>query len=250
MIKFFNDKNTSLDNEAMIYDKENRAENKCFREKWKEMNGKERCRFFKDYMLIPCLLTVCIIGLLSYFVCTAVRDFTVTKYYIACFGVNYMDEESMQEHIKELEEMWELGDHEQVYYTTELNLSGDNKSQLLTVMQSGDIDVLMGDKRQMPQIAELLVDYAEALPKEVYEKIPKDAWVTIEYEYSDENGEKYREEKTAGIDIGSTCWNGDFSAYNGGVSSYLVICVPAASETVNDDSGYFVDFIKYLFEIN
>lgn len=244
---YFNNKKTALKDDAMIY-QHNSAENMSLKEKWKTMTFKERAIFFKSYLLIPLIIILIVIGALSYSIFYITKNTWYTSYYIAGFG-HYMDDDKMQEHAKELENMWGLGEKEHVIYSTDFSVVDDaGKSQVITQMAAGDIDVIVGNKDQLSQITDLLADYSDVLPEEIYNQIPESAWVYIDYSYQEDGDEIYREKK-AGISVYSTVWKDSYSKYGGGVLSKLVICIPSGSETLSDDSGYFLDFIKYLFNI-
>ena len=142
-------KQTILDDSASIYEK--REEQKSIKKTWKELSGKERWTFFKDYYLLKIIIGVVVIGMLTNIGITVFGPHTEEILSVAVL-MDELNSDSTQNMTKELTDLLETDKHHIVnidssYFFAEgggTSYTGDEK--LSTLLYSGIIDVIVADE--------------------------------------------------------------------------------------------------------
>jgi len=165
-------KKAKLGDDSLIYAKRNE---KSTKEKWKEMNGKEKWRFFKDYYLIKLILAVIIIGLLGKLLWDTFGPKPTEILNVAIDGYPYLyeDFEGMQD---KLIEHMELDPKEYSirldtnYY---LDTDQDSVQRLSLYFMTGELDGLITNEKYFKHYVEkdALAPLSEVLPADLYESL-------------------------------------------------------------------------------
>lgn len=146
-------KETRLDDNAALYQ---RRQEKTEKQKFKELNGKEKWQYFKDYYLRKLLATVVILSFVGYFLYTVLSPKPQNLLSVACANYSFEDDR-----INELEK--EIGDYlkidpenqevlfDSTYYLTDQDITSAQKLAVLFAAQ--DLDVFIAPESKFSEYA-------------------------------------------------------------------------------------------------
>ncbi|MBO5197487.1 MAG: extracellular solute-binding protein [Lachnospiraceae bacterium] len=237
-------KQTRLNDSAEIYNRH--REEKTEKEKWSEMNRKERYEYFKSYYLPKIALIATIIVLVGSLLYSMLKPKPDTLIYAAIF--DYAMTEDMVDTIEtEFSEYINLDpETQEIYFDTSFVLSFDDDyslhQKLSTYLFAGEIDVMIGSESQIKQHIQsgYITPLSEQLPTELYTAL-KDCFVYASVPVTDDLGNitEWGEEKVYGLYLDGC------AIYDG----YTLIERPILAIVANSDQkDNAVEFIKYLFD--
>lgn len=166
-------KQTVLDDSAAIY---NRAPEKSEKQKWSEMDGKERLSYFKEYYLKKVIIGIFCLGLLIYFGVTIFGPKEENILFVAVVN-DYLDDDAtaaMEGEIKEC--LGSTEKLERVFFDDSFYMNGEgvDKSNVYTKMMAyvaaGEIDIMIADPDMFKtySYSEFYGDLREVLPADMY----------------------------------------------------------------------------------
>lgn len=167
-------KDTRLGDEAQIYQpRDTRTE----RQKFKDMNKKERIQYFKDYYLAKTIVGVGLIAFAIYFLYTIFGPKEEIVLYTAILD-GCIQPEVLETMEGDLSELWGLTKgKEKVVFDDTFFSSGSSDfaissaQKLIAYTSTGEIDVIIGTEETMNNYAysEYFLNLADYLPKDLYD---------------------------------------------------------------------------------
>ncbi len=165
-------KKAKLDDDSFIYAK---RDEKSTKEKWQEMNGKEKWKFFRDYYLFKVILGIIIIALLGKLCWDTFGPKPTEVLNIAIDSYSYLleDFEDMQ---KQLIEHMELDTEESsLRLDTNYDLSNDQNSvqRISLYLMTGELDGLIATEKHFTGYVEknAMAPLKDVLPADLYEQL-------------------------------------------------------------------------------
>jgi len=165
-------KKAKLGDDSLIYAK---RDEKSTKEKWKEMNGKEKWRFFKDYYLLKLIIGAIIIGLLGKLCWDTFGPKPTEILNVAIDGYPYLYQEFEVMQDKLTEHMGLNPEEYSVRLDTNYNLDNDQNSvqRLSLYIMTGDLDGFIANEMNFSHYVEkdTLAPLSEVLPADLYESL-------------------------------------------------------------------------------
>jgi len=165
-------KKAKLDDDSFIYAK---REEKSSKQKWSEMNGKERWTFFKDYYLLKLIIAVVIIVLLGKLCWDTFGPKPTEVLNVAIDSYSYLleDFEDMQ---KKLYEHMELNPEEhslRLDCNYDLNNDQGSVQRISLYLMTGELDGLIATEKNFTGYVEkdAMAPLKEVLPADLYEQL-------------------------------------------------------------------------------
>lgn len=165
-------KKAKLDDDSFIYAK---RENKSDKEKWQEMNGKEKWKFFRDYYLFKVILGIIIVGLLGKLLWDTFGPKPTEVLNVAIDSYSYLleDFEDMQDKLIEHMEL----DTEESSLRLDCNydLTNDPNSvqRISLYLMTGELDGLIATEKQFTGYVEknAMAPLKDVLPADLFESL-------------------------------------------------------------------------------
>lgn len=233
-------KETRLNEEAAIYQKRAPETEK---EKWSEMNNKQRIAYFKDYYLKKVIVGVIVISFSVYLLITVLSPKPDSILYTMIIN-DYIDSDTKNAWETDLKDYYQLNPDTQelsiddTCYILENDMSQSSiaaEQKIATYIYAGQIDVIITDEALFERYASIgyFMDLADCLPTNLYEYFMDSFYMAKQ--------EDDIKEEAYGIRL-DDC---EFYQNLGTSLKHPVIGVIASSKNVENS----VDFIKYLYEI-
>lgn len=141
-------KKAVLDDSASIYEKRN--EDESAKKTWKELNGKDKVTFFRDYYLLKSIVCAALIGLFIYIGVVVFGPHTNQILSVAVL-MDELDDTKINSMTKDLNSIMETDKHnivsiDDTFYFTRENSSIAGDEKLTTILYTGSIDVIVTDQ--------------------------------------------------------------------------------------------------------
>lgn len=212
-------KKTVLNDEASIYQK---RKNEYSTNDMKNMSGKEKWDYFKEYYMKKVLIVLAVI----IFICMFVRDVIMDK--SECLlNVAFMQECQVVEYDDmktSLEEYLGFENEDEFVSINNYNLENAQVNMSFsTLVASGSIDVVICPYEYFKEASAegIFADLSEVMPKEMYNELSDKLLISRTEEVDYEDNVTYGEELPYGIDISDSSVLKEVSDYEG----QAVICV-------------------------
>lgn len=133
-------KKTALDDDAILY---NQPQEQSTKQTWKELNGRQKLKFFIDYYLLKILVVTAILGVAGYLLwLTVLRKEPETAFYTAVMDT-IIPEPGKQELAEKIADVLELQDGAQQIMLDDSFVMDTAGMKLSAVMSLGEIDVFL-----------------------------------------------------------------------------------------------------------
>lgn len=235
-------KKTALDDNASIYSRNREASNK---ESVKNLTGKQKLRYFKDYYAV----TVAVVLVIIIGVCMLINDTIINPSHcvlsVACVDDTYM---SMAEELGEyLDEYLTIESKNDYASVSNYDLEDyQNNMAYITHVSASGIDLIICTQEYFDKTVEqgMFADLSELLPEETYQKL-SDRLIEGQIAETDIDGNvtEYLEAAAYGIDISGSI---PYDTY-GGYESKPILCVCVNSPNTENTLkviDYFTEFAE------
>lgn len=201
MAQNIENKKTTLSDDASIYQKkEERDSSESVKNNWSNLKGKEKLKYFKDYLLIPILIGIVVIVAVFFFVRSMFRDQQHIQYTVAVMSTKYLEADKVQEHIDELEKVFELEKNDRVELEIGLGKTANaGMAEFMTELMAGTLDVIIGTEKDLEDVSGHFIGLDEV--DEVLELVPEEARVSMTYDTKDSDGKDSAETVMCGIKL-------------------------------------------------
>ena len=232
---------TKLEDDALLYQK---REEKKDREKFKELDGKGKLQFFRDYYLVKVLIVVIAAALLGSVIYTMVKPKPEAALNVAVVNdqweeqarddfktdlLDYLGLDAGKNTIEVMDALW-------------INEDGSDmatRTKLMVNISAGMVDVMIADREQFLSYAEqgLFVDLSDKLPAQLDQKL--DGQI-LKSGVIEEEGQEPTGEYSVGISLENSGIYGSLT--NQAEPMYIGI----TTSTKNMEDA--VKMIQYLFQ--
>ena len=166
---------TKLDDDALLYQK---RDEKKDREKFKELDGKGKLQFFRDYYLLKVVIVVIAAVLLGSVIYTVVKPKPEAALNVAVVNDQW-EEQALEDFKTSLQDYLGLDASNNTIEVMDalwLNDDGSDmatRTKLMVNISAGMVDVMIADQEQFLSYAQqgLFVDLTEELPADLYQKL-------------------------------------------------------------------------------
>lgn len=143
-------KKTALDDEAQIYQK---REEQTEKEKWKQMNSREKWQYFVDYYLFKVVVAVIIVGVVGSLIWHFVKPKDETILYVAVIDES-LDEKKLADMTAALEKMYQAdGKHQKVLIDDSFYMKDGALEKLEVYLESKQVDAIIADEKTFKKMA-------------------------------------------------------------------------------------------------
>lgn len=244
-------KKTALDDNAAIYSSaETRSDERTpFKEKWNKLDAKGKRQYFKDYLMLPIIIGLAVIIIGGYIIKSVMTNKT-TVYYFASVNAYYMDENAMQDVVKDLTERWGVSGKSEVVYNNNLSMERTTSaySSFETFMLAGSLDMVIGSVEQLQQYGYYFENFEVYMP-DLAPEIPDKAKVELKFVDQDVNtGETKEMTSVCALKLTETVLAEKLNpaiAELGFDADTLIIAFPVTDHN-NNTQDYGEDFVRYL----
>ena len=234
-------KKTVISDDSLIYSK---REERSTREKFRELDTREKWQFFKDYILKKLLLGIAIAALVIYAAVTIFGPKVEPVFYSAVFANPFTerDLETFQGGFNEL--LITDPDREGVYFDTGFSLGDDDTSgryKFVALLAASEIDALISpmDELRTDVDSEAICDLRDVLPSDLYKRV-EDKLVWLEAEVYDYDLEKNVKQPSAPYAVDMTDFVKKYSSYDIRLKYYYSVVINGAHKE------NAVKFIEYM----
>lgn len=251
-------KKTVLDDNASIYEK--RAEKESVKKTWKELEGKEKWLFFKDYYLLKVIVCAVVAGVLINIGITVFGPHTKEILSVAVL-MDELNDDSVKHMEKELSQILETDKHHIVnidssyFFSSESGTTFTGDEKLSTLLYTGIIDTIIADEANFKKYAYLgnLKNLDTYLPDDIKNALgDKLMTANLQTDDSDKDlDESIAKDKEFNYDDGTPMVFGidlsDCAKYKA-LKGYEEHPILTISYTSHNKENTF-QFIRYLFDL-
>ena len=248
MAQNIENKKTTLSDDASIYrKKEDRESSETMKNNWSNLHGKDKRKYFKDYMLLPLLGGIAAVIVVFLFVKTLLSGKPATMYCVAVMSEKYVDADKVQEHVDNMAEAFKLLESEKIELELGLGKSSTSgQSEFLTELMAGSLDMIIGTEKDLEDMAAHFMTFDEVNGAD--ELVPKDARVSLTHDLTDDGtGKPGYETVECGIKLEETVLKDCIPEGSRYADSLIVVFVKSAHNS-GDLSKYW-DALLYVMGV-
>ena len=244
MAQNIDNKKTTLSDDASIYQKkEERESSESVKNNWSNLHGKEKAKYFKDYLLIPILVGIVVVIAVFFFVRSMFKEQAKIGYSVAVISTKYLDNDSLQKLVDEMEEFFAFEDKEKVDLEIGLGKTANaGMSELMTELMAGTLDMIIGTEKDLDDISAYFAAFDD--DSTVLALVPEESRVSMIREITDSDGNPGTESVICGIKLKDTVFSDCIPEGSRYKNSLIAVFVRTSHNT--GEKSRLTDCVRYV----